>query len=75
MLDAEMAQEELPKPVKTDLQTLPGITADIAAQLKQEGADTPEDVLLLGIDGLKELKGVGDKKAEMILAAIQARLQ
>ena len=76
MLDEELAaQLSVPKVIKTDLQALPGVTADIAAQLKQEGVDTPEDVLSLGIDGLKALKGVGDKKAEMILGAIQARLK
>lgn len=74
ILEEELA-EDAPgsKPVRTDLQTLPGVSADIAGQLKAEGADTLEDILSLGVDGLKEIRGVGAKKAEMIIAAIQAR--
>ena len=76
ILEEELqAGEPDSRPAKTDLQTLPGVSAEIAAQLKTEGADTLEDVLALGVEGLKEIKGVGSKKAEMIVAAIQARTQ
>ena len=74
ILEQELEGNEQPlRPIKKDLQTLPGVSADIAKQLKEEGVDTPEDILVLGIDGLKELKGVGDKRAGMIISAIQAR--
>ena len=74
ILEEELELDLKEEPVivrKSDLQTVPGVSADIAAQLKELGADTLEDVLLLGVEGLKDIKGVGDKKADMIINAIE----
>jgi len=55
-----------------DLQSLPGIGADIAEQLKADGVDTMEDLLGLGVDGIREYRGVGRRKAELIMGAIES---
>jgi glycosyltransferase involved in cell wall biosynthesis len=67
--------EELTGDRKFDLQTIPGISADVATQLRDKGIDMPEDIIELGVDGLKEIRGVGNRKAEVIIAAVQKRLE
>ena len=54
-----------------DLQGLPGVTPQIAMGLNAMGAHSPEDVLELGITGLSRIKGIGEKRAEAIIAYIQ----
>lgn len=54
-----------------DLQTLPGVTPQIAMGLNAMGAHTADDVLELGVTGLSRIKGIGEKRAEAILAYIQ----
>jgi len=51
-----------------DLQSLPGVTADIAAEMKADGIDTIDDVLGLTLEDLKGYSGIGKKRAEAILA-------
>ena len=51
-----------------DLESIPGVTEHIMNQLVIRGVKTPEDVINLGVEGLKELDGVGDKRAEAIIA-------
>lgn len=60
---------------KFDLQTIPGVSSDIAEQLRDAGVDIPEDIIELGVEGLKELRGVGNRKAEIIYSATQKRLE
>jgi ERCC4-type nuclease len=58
-----------------DMESLPGITNDIARQLRAKDIDTPEDILSLGVDGLKEIKGVGTQRADIIFSSVQKRLK
>lgn len=58
--------------VRLDLQTLPGMTAEITAQLEADGITTKEKILELGAKGLQKYKGVGPSKGKMIVEAIQA---
>ena len=53
-----------------NLETLPGISPQIAKQLKADGVTTRDALLELGVDGLKAYKGVGPAKAAMILGAV-----
>ncbi len=53
-----------------DLEALPGISPGIAAQLRADGVSTRDELLALGVDGLKGYKGVGDVKAGLILGAV-----
>ncbi len=47
-----------------------GLSASIIAKLTESGYERAEDVLDAGINGLKEVKGVGGKTAEKILSTI-----
>ena len=53
-----------------DLQTLPGITNEIAAQMTARGWNTVQEISLAGEEGLQSLRGVGSVKAERIMSAI-----
>jgi hypothetical protein len=59
------------KPI--DLQGIPGVTEKIAEQLNKKGVKNWSDVVNLGVEGLKELEGVGDKRAETILEYARKR--
>lgn len=52
---------------KFDLQRLAGVTANIAEQLMQAGIDTPQGIVDFGITAVLALKGVGDKRANLIM--------
>ena len=53
-----------------DLQKLPGITYEIARQLTRDGIGSKEAILALGAEGLQEYKGVGPKKAEVLIGVL-----
>jgi len=51
----------------TDLHNVPGVTPGIRAQLNAANVHTVEQLLEFGEEGLKELKGVGEKRAATII--------
>jgi hypothetical protein len=53
-----------------DLQLLPGISNVNARQLEADGITTKSQVLELGVDGLKQYKGIGETRAKAIIDAI-----
>ena len=57
-----------------DLHALPGVTKPIATELEAAGIDSFEKLLDLGVDGLVDIKYIGQVKAEQIYEAAQ-RLQ
>ena len=57
---------------RIDLQLLPGMTAEISAQLEADGILTKEKILEMGVKGLQDYRGVGPAKGKMIIAAINA---
>jgi glycosyltransferase involved in cell wall biosynthesis/predicted flap endonuclease-1-like 5' DNA nuclease len=67
----EPVVEAVPSPQAFDLQTLPGVTPQIAMGLNALGAHTPDDVVKLGVEGLRRIKGIGTKRAEAIIAYIE----
>jgi glycosyltransferase involved in cell wall biosynthesis/predicted flap endonuclease-1-like 5' DNA nuclease len=54
-----------------DLTRLPGITPAIAENLYADGIDTKEKVLALGVEGLQQYSGIGEVRAEGMIAALQ----
>lgn len=62
---------EAPKPIVNDntldLQSIPGVTDKIAAELIKAKLTTKEAILKTGIDGLLDIKGIAQKRAEMII--------
>lgn len=68
--DDERAPEilsEIEQDLPFDLQTIPGISAQVAMQLQAMGAHTLEDVVKLGKDTLMQVKGLGPSRAAAIL--------
>ena len=65
-------EDRIPVDGKVDLQLLPGMTAEIVQQLELDGISTKDQILKLGVEGLKNYRGVGDKKGKMIIEAIKA---
>lgn len=76
---AEAAAPTLPKPklpsvladLKFDLQTIPGITTNIAEQMKAAGIDNLEALASLQIADLIKYNGIADRRATMIVGAVQ----
>lgn len=54
-----------------ELQALPGVTPNIAKQLDEAGVTSYQEILEMGTDGLREFKGVGPTRAELIVDAIR----
>lgn len=69
--------EPLPEPEEPaldeplDLQTIPGLTAQIAAQLEAQGVTTQAGILELGRTGLQALRGCGEVRADMIVGFLE----
>jgi len=62
--------DEAEVPLEFDFQTLPGVNADIAAEMKASGLSTREDVLALGEQGLLQYKYIGPAKAQGIIRTL-----
>lgn len=58
-----------------DIQLIPGITTGIKAQLNDMKINSIEGIVKLGKEGLMELKGVGEIKAELIIHYCQDKLE
>ena len=63
---------EVKAALEFDFQTLPGVTADIAAAMKADGLSTWEDVLALSEKGLLKYKSIGKVRAAAIFDAVKA---
>jgi len=54
-----------------NFQRIPGVGPALAAQFEACGLMTKLDILILGVDGLRQFDGVGVKKAELIIRALE----
>jgi len=76
---APVADEPLAPPVPLedeaeqplDFQRIPGVGPALAAQFAERGIATKLDVLKLGAGGLRQFDGVGEKKAALIIKALE----
>jgi len=55
-------------------QLLPGVTPKIAEQMEADNIQSAQDVLAKGVEGLMAYRGVGQAKAEIIIAAVREML-
>jgi len=55
-----------------EIELLPGVTPGIAEQIANDGVKTYQDILNLGVDGLKQYRGVGEARAMSMIDAINA---
>jgi len=69
--EAEKPIIEPPKSITFELQTVPGVTDTIAKALEQAGLTTRKAILEAGIAGLENVKGIGDKRASIIVNYLQ----
>jgi len=78
-IETKAASEVIPAPPiafkPLDLQSIPGVTEKVAASLRAKGVREWQDLVDLGMDGLKSVEGIGDKRAEAILAIAQKKTQ
>jgi N utilization substance protein A len=68
---AEKPQKKEKKKKKSEepaLLELPGVGEKVMESLRDAGYKTADDILNAGIDGLTKIKGIGEKKAEKIIA-------
>ncbi|MFH1441242.1 MAG: transcription termination factor NusA [Candidatus Omnitrophota bacterium] len=64
-------QEEKQEVVSSDIEELSGIGEKTLLSLKESGLNTIDDILKAGVEGLVEIKGIGQKKAEKIIEEAQ----
>lgn len=53
-----------------DLEAIPGITTNIAKELKLRGYITKAKIVSAGLEGLMEISGIGETRAEAIMSAL-----
>lgn len=54
-----------------DLQTLPGVTAEIAKRMAAAGLDTEEAILEASVKGLTKIKGIAETRAKTIIVYLK----
>ena len=64
------APEPIASDTKLNLQTLPGITNTIALAMQAKGWDSMEAIAGLSVADLQSISGIGQKRAEAILAFV-----
>jgi len=57
-----------------DMQTVPGVTPRIAEILDQMAVKSLNDLFTLGFSGLKQIRGVGESRAEAIMDWVEAQI-
>ncbi len=55
---------------EVDLEAIPGITAPVAEELRARKLTTKSAILALGLEGLLEIPGIGETRAEAIVTAL-----
>jgi predicted flap endonuclease-1-like 5' DNA nuclease len=58
-----------------DLQSIPGVTERIAIELNSKGIKTWQDIIDFGLEGLKSIEGIGEKRAEAILNSARKNME
>ena len=66
--------DKIEKVSYSSIEALPGISANIAKQMREAGVETIADIAAMTPDDLMELRGVGETRAEMILEAAREQL-
>lgn len=70
--DEEPTVEVLPTRPPATIDTLPGISPQVATALKVNGIVTPAQLIALGEKDFQAYKGIGPARAEAIISAAQA---
>lgn len=70
---AEVVEDRSLRPL--DIESIPGVTPKIAEGLREKGVRSWEDIVNLGEEGLKTIEGVGEKRAQSILAYAKGKIE
>jgi predicted flap endonuclease-1-like 5' DNA nuclease len=68
----EVATEVPPTRPPVTIDTLPGISPQVATALKANGIETPTQLIALGEEDFQSYKGIGPARAEAIISAAEA---
>lgn len=71
--NAEVVEDRSLRPL--DVESIPGVTPKIAESLREKGVRDWDDIVNLGEEGLKTIEGVGDKRAQSILAYAKGKIE
>jgi len=69
LLTLAIAREEKVEAVATDLMSVPGMDADLAARLGENGVSSAEDLADLAVDELLEIADIGEERAKNLIMA------
>jgi len=72
LLTAAIAREETVEAASTDLMSVEGMDAELAAQLTGKGVATAEDLADLAVDELLELAEMDEERAKALIMAARA---
>ncbi len=72
LLTAAIAQEETVEKASTDLMSVEGMDAGMAADLSAKGIKSAEDLADLAVDELVELTGMAEDRAQALIMAARA---
>lgn len=72
LLTAAIAQEETVEKEATDLMSVEGMDAGLAADLAAKGVSSAEDLADLAVDELMELTGMAEERAQALIMAARA---
>jgi N utilization substance protein A len=72
LLTAAIAQEETVEKQATDLMSVEGMDAGLAAELSAKGIHSAEDLADLAVDELVELTGLAEDRAQALIMAARA---
>jgi N utilization substance protein A len=72
LLTAAIAREETVEAASTDLMSVEGMDAELAAQLTGKGVATAEDLADLAVDELLELAELDEQRAKALIMAARA---
>lgn len=61
------------KNAKFDIELIPGVTPAVAKGLAAHGLVSPESIIKAGKQGLLQVKGIADKRAEVILGFVEEK--
>ncbi|MDD4953570.1 MAG: transcription termination factor NusA [Candidatus Omnitrophica bacterium] len=66
--EVKAGKQKKAKKEKVSLEDIKGVGEKMLAGLKEGGINSIDDILKAGIEGLTKIKGVGEKKAEKLIA-------
>lgn len=69
--EGQIQRPEVDHDEPIDLQSLPGITTAIQEEMEARDIATVGDILELGVEGLTEIRGIGDSKAATIIGYVK----